>query len=305
MKFINKLKYNYYLSQFKDLFKDKNYSEIHKILNKIENDNQQVYYDLLFYLNSKYLMDINHDNFFDKKIIWLNSFNIEATEIFQKFFNYYFLKLNFNNFNFSHYNLELSQTFKKLKISNPNYLEDSCFYQSAIMLNSTKKYNFMISNSSFFEYKKEHLFICPTSTLSYLYIKTDPFHLYAILRDKLQSKQEAMNYICNLDQTTVPEDNFSKEGVFKMDWKTNMISWSDDNVISTYRGKIIDHSRIKSDTKEVLIETIHHLINLKLPINLDYSIIDSFITENHNLFEIKPIEISNKERKLIERNLKL
>ena len=88
----------------------------------------------------------------------------------------------------------------------------------------------------------------------------------------------------------------------KQSWNTNVISWVDENVLSSYKGNIINYDELRKNTEETLTNIIFHLKQSGLIIDVNYEIISSYVKENPFLEE-EFDQVSNNDKKKLSSNL--
>ena len=162
--------------------------------------------------------------------------------------------------------------------------------------------------AAFFESKPKHFFIYPNTTLCYFYIIRDPKDLFIRYKNKLKTTEEAYNELFNYTEklylSESLEQNQFKIFENKTDYNTNTNSWSDPNVLSTYKGKLISYDNLVNNTEEVLTEIIQHLKQYHPELNIDYQTIKNYVYKNE-LRREEDQEISKSENKFLLRNIKL
>ena len=88
-----------------------------------------------------------------------------------------------------------------------------------------------------------------------------------------------------------------------MDWSTNVSSWTNENVVNTFRGLVIKYEDLINDTYDNLAGIIFHLNEAGLNIKLDYQKIQYFIDNNKPLNQTHETEISSSSKKRLSRVL--
>ena len=89
----------------------------------------------------------------------------------------------------------------------------------------------------------------------------------------------------------------------KHNWSTNVSSWTNSNVISTFKGYVIKYENLLNDPQQILAEMVAHMIQCGLKINLDYQQIQLFLDQNPiENKHYENFEISNKELKILSRD---
>ena len=80
----NKIKLNYNIKLIDDHFANKSYQEVNKLLeDKVSNSD--LFYSLTNYILQKYLINNSHKGFFNKKFIWVVSYDLDDTIYINKF----------------------------------------------------------------------------------------------------------------------------------------------------------------------------------------------------------------------------
>ena len=90
----------------------------------------------------------------------------------------------------------------------------------------------------------------------------------------------------------------------RQSWSTNVSSWTNPNVISTFRGFILREEDLVSDPLQKLSELTSHLIQSGLDLDLDYSYLQNYISQNPLKKDIlENVTFSNKELKILDRDI--
>ena len=90
--------------------------------------------------------------------------------------------------------------------------------------------------------------------------------------------------------------NFPSKG-----WHIHTDSWSDPNVLTSLRGKIISKKEIYNNTFETFSSVILHLIQSGVEMELDYDLIELFIKNNPIKIGAEDFNLSNREKKFISK----
>ena len=309
---LNKIKFNYYAKIFDDLFAKKNYEEATELLIKNIN-NKSLYFPILKYINDKYLTHYSHNQFYKKKLFWLIGFDRQDNLYVENFLKFYFSKLNVNNIAPITYRDFLNKSLMSFveknnlsKITFEQIVQDSNLYQTGALMNSAEDNFILFSSSVFFEAPNNKYFIYPQTTKSYIYLIRNPLQIY--LRNKMinNNSQESLNIISQADQNFYSETNLSDSNFYipenKQSWNVNVKSWVDENVKSTYRGKIIKFEDLRSSTPDTLAEILFHYKQAGLNFDLNYDLIEEFISSN-SIENDKEEDLSRKETKIILNNI--
>ena len=87
----------------------------------------------------------------------------------------------------------------------------------------------------------------------------------------------------------------------KQGWHTHTSSWTDPNVINSLNGMIVLKKDLISNAFEVLSSVILHFIQSGAKIKMDYNLIKDFINQNPPENDLIEIDVSQKEKKFIEK----
>ena len=301
MSFLNKFKYHYHLKHIEALFDANNYQEIFDYLVNIKDDKKSFYEVSLKYI-SNCINNYNKD-ILDKKIVWLNSFLTEDCTYLKKFINDYLNKFEHLKQNINTYKYEIDQVIQKDEEINFNTLvNQSYFFQWMVINNSNTNFKFLENDLPFFSSENKYNFTKQSLSQSYILILNNPYEVYAKIKKTVNQDQEiARNIFLNLDQTSQDEKyskvkfKFSKKG-----WNVHTESWTDPNVLSSLRGKIISKKDIINNTFETLSSVILHLIQSGVEMELNYDLIENFTNQNPVPDLKLDIDISKKEKKFLD-----
>ncbi len=200
------------------------------------------------------------------------------------------------------YQFEINKIVQKKEIINFNTLvNQSYFFQWMILNKSNIKFKFMQNNMPFFSSENNYNFTKQSLSQSYILILNNPFKVYTKIKNSSNQDQEvARNLFLNLDQKAKDEDHSKVKFSFaNKGWLVHTESWTDPNVISSLRGKIISQKEICNNTFETLSDVVLHLIQSGIDMDLNYDLIEDFIKRNPIADEKDDINISNKEKKFL------
>ena len=94
---LKKIKTNYLDKLFSDLVNQNEFLKIHHELDKLKNEDIELYFLFQNRILNTYLNNDVGQSFFQNKIIWLNSFDLDDTKIIENFLSFYLnVKLNVN-----------------------------------------------------------------------------------------------------------------------------------------------------------------------------------------------------------------
>lgn len=307
---LKKIKLNYLEKLFSDLVVNNKFNEIKDQLNKLRIENKEMYNLFLNKVLNTFLNNDQGQHYFKNKIIWINSFDLNDTKLIDKFISYYLQKtsnLNISSNTYSDELLGLPADIYKNDISFEDIVENNFLFQYEI-LGSNEKNLFKIirNNHVFFEKLPNKFFTHYYLTSCCFYIIRNPIQMYCTYKDKFKDQSIAYNMLLNMDSSSIIEKNKirSVENTTK-DWSTNVNSWTNQNVVNTYRGFVIKYEDIIASPLQKLAEVAAHLNQSGLDLNIDYSIIETFIADNSSEFNHdlnNSFSVSNQEKKKIYRD---
>ncbi len=305
---LKKIKTNYLNKIFEDLVKNDDFSSIIKELDKLKKDNQELYNLFLSRILNTYFKSDKGQYFFQNKIIWLNSFELSDATIIRDFLLFYLKKKgNLNIFPTTYVEAlnNLSDKHLNKKINFQELIENSFFYQYEILQSDDSKNKLILNNHVFFEKLPDKFFTHYYLTQCFFYVVRNPIHLYAKYR-KNYNQIAALNMISGLDEEIINENQSTHNQVENTtkSWATNVSSWTNQNVMNTFRGLIIKYENLMEDPVQSFAEVISHLIQSGMEIDVDYELIDFYINENKEKFsgDLEFSEdISNQEKKKLSR----
>lgn len=311
MKLLKKIKLNYNLKLLNDLIINNKYDEAIKLITDIKNKDKL---DLFLLLkNSQNLMANLPSDFYKKKIIWIISYDTSELTYINQFLNYYLSK-NLNlSFLIKNFASSLNDLFVSLGIDNQvneikfkDFLSYSNLYQNLLLFNFDEDFLFMNTCNSFFETNKKNFFIHPNITFCYFYVIRDPESLLIRYKNKHNSSEASYDELFNFsNQPYLSKDQENKKfKVFenRTNYNINYNSWIDENVASTYKGKIVTFEKLLNDTQNVLLEILYHLKQYGMDVKINFDDINSFISKN-KVEEKNYGTLSNNDKKFLNKNL--
>ncbi len=311
MNLLKKIKLNYNLKLFEEHVSKKEFDLAYDFILDLKKKNQ---IDLFLLLkNSQSILRDLPFEFYKQKIIWTVSYDLSDLSYVNKFLDFYLsrnLNLSFKIGNFS--NL-LNEFFSNLDTKSPkkdiefnDFLSLSNLYQNLILFNQDNDYLFLNSCASFFETNKKNYFIYPNTTFCYFYIINTPEELLLRYKKKFGSSDASYNELFNFsDQQFLnkeQEDLPFKIYENRKSYNTNVKSWTDENVINTFKGKIISYDKLLSQTQDVLLEILYHLKQFGMIIDINIDDVKSFILNNELNQKIDG-DLSSNDKKFLDKNL--
>ena len=305
----NRIKLNYNIKLFDDLFKKQDYQGIHKHLSDLK-DNKTVYFEILKYVYYKYLLSNEHRSFHQNKFFWILSYDLDDVSFLNSFIDFYmskqqeisFIVDNYKNIFDNLLSLFDADSFPS-KPSFEDIIQNSGFYQQLSLLSENKPFVFASTNAAFFEAQNQKFLIYPQNSSAYIYIIKDPIKLYFKYKSSGLNSQDALNNIINhFDDPRLNEGKYSLYEN-RQNWQTNVSSWNDENVKNSYRGKTIKYENLVNQTEETLVDVIYHIKQSGVNINVEHKIIEDFLNTNPIPIENNNDQLSNKEAKSIYNNI--
>ena len=300
MSFLNKFKYHYHLKHIDNLFEEKNYQGIFDYLYNIRSE-EKLFYELSLKYISNSINSFNQD-VLNKKIVWINTFFDNDSEYLRVFIQHYIQ--NFKNLkqDIKSYKYEIDQIITTEEDINFNTLvNQSYFFQWMILNKHNVNFKFLHNEIPFFSSENNYNFTRQSLTQAYILILNNPYEVYSKIKKSVNQDQEiARNIFLNLDQKA-QDDSYSNVN-FKFPskgWHIHTDSWSDQNVLTSLRGKIISKKEINNNTFETLSSVILHLIQSGVEMELNYDLIELFIKNNPIKDSQEDIELSNREKKFL------
>ena len=309
MNFLKKIKSEYNTKLFNDYVSNQKYDLAYQLVLDLKGKDQD---DFFLFLKSTHnqFIDLPQD-FYKKKIIWTLSYDLTDTSFVNKFLNHYLIKNSKSTFDAKNYTNTLSDYFSKNKIGNEedkitfnDFLKYSSLYQNLLLFDCDKEYLFLDSCASFFENNQKDYFTNTNIVFCYFYIIASPEILYLRYKNIYKTSEASFNEMFNFSDQNYLNPEQAKLKVYenRTDLNTNIKSWTDSNVINSFKGKIISYQRLLDETEEVLIEILFHLKQYNFDIEINMDDIKNFISSN-NIEPIKNIQLSNNEKKFLNRNL--
>lgn len=302
MSLLKKINSLYKAQVFNDLIHNKKYKEFFKELKNFSKD-QKLYMESFPATVARAVHEYEDD--FNNKIIWLNSYNYDDLQIVNKFLNFYFQKSNIN-FIIDTYEEEVLKTYRNSNltknISFDDFVDFSYFYQWNILNFNQDAHIIMNNQIPFFSSKNNFNFTKPTLTHCYIYVVDHPYTVYQkIKNDNDQNSDLARNIFLNLDGASNIYNSYNSQAeINRQGWHTHVNSWKDANVMNSLKGKIILKKNLIQNPYETLSSIIFHFIQSGAPFDMNYEIVEEFISQNKILKQEIQIDLSNKEKKFLD-----
>ena len=314
MNLIKKIKFNYHLKLISDHITNKNFHQASDEIRRLKNSDPSVYFFVLKSLND-YLNDTTNIDLHEKKIIWTVSYDLDDQIYINNFLKFYLKKNYHDNFYSNNFAESLSEYLSSFKghdspkeITFNEMIKNSGFFQNLLLFKRHENLFIFDTSAAFFETDSKHYFIYQNTTLCYFYVVRDLKDLFIKYKTKLGTTEEAYNELFNYTGKNYLSD-ILKQKTFKVyenktNYNTNINSWSDPNVLSTYKGKLISFEELVEKTEEVLVDIIQHLKQYYPNLKVNYQTISEFVGDN-KLFKDQVQEISKSENKFLKRNVNI
>lgn len=306
MKIIQNIKYQYQLKSIEDLMINFKYNDVYsKLLKNCQND-PIAGFNLLKNFLPKILEITSEDKILNDNIILINTFEENEGNIILNFINFYLQKLNFSNFDMSNYQKEILLTISKIKnqknIKQEDMFQNSICYQAILTFLKEGKFQFLNNQFAFFSTPLNINFTNIRLTKCYFLLIEHPYKVYQKYKNKLQSKDLAMNMFLNSDNDPlryVFED--LELMVVRKDWATHTSSWSDPNVLNSLKGSILKKEEYMENPDEFFASVVLHLRQSGYEIPLNYKVISEYILNNTPEKDNEEVDISNHEKKALKK----
>lgn len=308
MSLIKNIKLNYYIKLFDQLLSEKKFNELTiEILNQYNKKNPYLREISAPYI-SHILNNFGLSGGYKPKMVWLNSFYKSDLKQITNFLKFYLPQTLNDDFVFADFSEEAIKVYEQLefskntKITFEDFIELNDFFQFFIN-NSSNKIIFLENNNAFYEQpSRSKFFLYTNTTKCYLYLIKNPFEIYHEM--KLQHEKEyALNSILFLDQQNQNCEFHDKQIEENSNsWPVNVNSWTNENVINTFNGLIIKNEDYQKDPLNFFAEIIAHLKMSGLDIKLDYEKIEQYINNQNTNQTIHALDISNKTKKMFDRD---
>ena len=310
MNLIDKFKRNYQKKFFETYLNDKNFHDLFQEIEKYINSKDISLLDLINNDIDNILNDIDSRPFVPNNIIWINSFeNAEATLV-HNFLDFY-LSQQKKSYIIDDYQSVLAEKFSNFKkefhISFDDLIFNSYLYQLVISLTEKNRILFLKNQMAFFEHSSKKNFTHPALSKCYIYIVRNPLDIYQLYKNQNPNAHFAQNKLLNLDQSPSIFNKNSDSQIIeitKKSWSTNIDSWDSENIKNSLNGIVLKYESLINDPEDQYSSLITHLIQSGLDLELDYKLIEEFSLTQKSIKLDEITEISNKEKKIIFRDIK-
>ena len=312
MSFLNKIKLKYTSDLLNQSIEKKDFSDFKKNYEDLKKMDQGLANKYIKYNSFEFIENEALNFLFNKNIVWANSFRKKDTNLLSNFISQIFqLTSNTQIQNFDFYE-EVLKILEEQEINEYHSFNDiflkSHYYFQMMIDSHYPGVKLLNTNSAFFEYNKKTHFTHHKLSRCFFYVIKHPYQLFSELKQEGLTAQAALNLLCNLEnKPTMREVNKDgKKLLFpenSSSWSTNVSSWTNENVQISLRGLTIYHDDLYNKTEDKLIEIAAHLKESGLEVEIN-SLEISKIAEQFKSNEKNktPLELSNKEKKLIDRD---
>ena len=310
MKIIQNIKYQYQLKLLEDLFKENKFSEINSHLSEYCKKSPINGYNLLKKFIPQILNITSEEKILNDNIVLINSFEKNDCEIISKFIDYYLSKIRFSKFEVSNYQNELTSIIMSLKnlnkIEQDDIFNNSIYYQSILTYLKKDVVQFLDNQFAFFSTPANINFTNIRLSKCYFLLIEHPYNIFQKIKNKLNSKDLAINEFLNSDDIPLINNFKNVElSVIRKGWGVFTNSWSGPNVVNSLKGAILKKEEFYDNPEEFFASIILHLRQSNFDIPLDYSLINEYVSKIKTNIEPQAINISNREKKALKKYVEI
>ena len=311
MKFLKKIKLNYNYKLFHNYISNKDFNSAYQLILDLSKEDQSDFF--IFLRNIQNQLSNFSTELVKNKIIWIISYDSNDTLYLNEFINYYLSRNSNISFHIDNFVSALNKNLSELNLDDKtneikfnDFKLNSNFYQNLVLFSLRKDFLFLNTRAAFFETNNNSYFIYPNTTFCYFYISRSPESLFSKYKDVYGSAEGAYDELFNFNKKEILTS--AHEGLRyqiyenRTNINTHFESWTDPNVISTYRGKILDYNKLFNEKEDTLLEVLYHLKQFGLDMEININDIKNFLeTHNFNL----PIQnsLSQNEKKFLNKNI--
>ncbi|MDC3146358.1 hypothetical protein OA857_01515 [Alphaproteobacteria bacterium] len=311
MKFLKKIKLNYNYKLFHNYISNKDFNSAYQLILDLSKEDQSDFF--IFLRNIQNQLSNFSTELVKNKIIWIISYDSNDTLYLNEFINYYLSRNSNISFHIDNFVSALNKNLSELNLDDKtneikfnDFKLNSNFYQNLVLFSLRKDFLFLNSRAAFFETNNKSYFIYPNTTFCYFYISRSPESLFSKYKDVYGSAEGAYDELFNFNKkeilTSAHEGQRYQIYENRTNINTHFESWTDPNVISTYRGKILDYNKLFNEKEDILLEVLYHLKQFGLDMEINIKDIKNFLeTQNFNL----PMQnsLSQNEKKFLNKNI--
>ena len=311
MKFLKKIKLNYNYKLFHNYISNKDFNSAYQLILDLSKEDQSDFF--IFLRNIQNQLSNFSTELVKNKIIWIISYDSNDTSYLNEFINYYLSRNSNISFHIDNFVSVLNKNLSELNLDDKtneikfnDFKSNSNFYQNLVLFSLRKDFLFLNSRAAFFETNNNSYFIYPNTTFCYFYISRSPESLFSKYKDVYGSAECAYDELFNFNKKEILTS--AHEGLRyqiyenRTNINTHFESWTDPNVISTYRGKILDYNKLFNEKEDILLEVLYHLKQFGLDMEINMKDIKNFLeTQNFNI----PMQnsLSQNEKKFLNKNI--
>ena len=311
MKFLKKIKLNYNYKLFHNYISNKDFNSAYQLILDLSKEDQSDFF--IFLRNIQNQLSNFSTELVKNKIIWIISYDSNDTLYLNEFINYYLSRNSNISFHIDNFVSALNKNLSELNLDDKtneikfnDFKLNSNFYQNLVLFSLRKDFLFLNSRAAFFETSNNSYFIYPNTTFCYFYISRSPESLFSKYKDVYGSAEGAYDELFNFNKkeilTSAHEGQRYQIYENRTNINTHFESWTDPNVISTYRGKILDYNKLFNEKEDILLEVLYHLKQFGLDMEINIKDIKNFLeTQNFNT----PMQnsLSQNEKKFLNKNI--
>ena len=311
MKFLKKIKLNYNYKLFNEYISNKDFNSAYQLLSDLSKKDQNDFF--IFLRNIQNKLSNFSSELIKNKIIWIISYDSNDTLYLNEFINYYLSRNSNISFNTDNFALALNKKLSQLNLDDKNneikfydFQLNSNFYQNLVLFTHKKDFLFLNSRAAFFETNNNSYFIYPNTTFCYFYIFRSPEALFLKYKDAYSSAEGAYDELFNFNKKEflTPAHEGCKYQIYenRTNINTHFDSWTDPNVISTYKGKILDYNKLLYEKEDILVEVLYHLKQFGLDLEININDVRNFL-ETYKFESPSQNSLSQNEKKFLNKNI--
>ena len=226
MKIIQNIKHQYQLKLTEDLLQNSKYSEINSNLMNYSRKSPLECFVLLKNFVPKFLNITSNEKILNDNMVLINSFDESDAKIITNFLKFYLEKIDFQNFEISDYQKELISIILRIKkeenITQEDIFQNSIFYQAIQNYLKEDKIQFLSNQFAFFSTPSNINFTNIRLTKCYFLLIEHPYKIYQRFKNKLKSKDLAINLFLNSDNQPIKYTSQNTNlMVTRKDWGTH------------------------------------------------------------------------------------
>ena len=311
MSFLNNIKLNYRTKLLNQAIESKNFLNFKENFDELKKINLKIANKFIKYNATDFIENEELSFLFNENTFWVNSFRKKDTNLLSNFISEIFKQTSNIEVHHLDFYKEVLSILEEEEINDYQSFNDiflkSHYYFQMLIDSQYHGIKLLNTNSALFEFNKSIHFTHHKLSRCFFYVIKHPYQIFTEMKSEGLETQAALNILCNFEdrpsmvsiekngkQLSCPENSKS--------WQTNVSSWTNENAQISLRGLTIYYDDMLYKTEDKLIEIAAHLKESGFDLELS-SIEISKIASDFKLHKNEKIsiEISNKEKKIIDR----